>query len=153
MKNIFRVVKSTAAVVLLAGLVAAQIVAAQSQSKQVKKPAPKARKAPVKSGPRAQAAPTSDRIIEIQQALAREGFYGGDPNGKWDDATTAALRNFQIAKGLTPTGKLSALSLQKLGLGSETAGKGAPMPTADARPSALTDYELNNSGAEQPANQ
>ena len=156
MKNIFRVVKSTTAVALIAGLFAAQMVTAQSQSKAAKKPAvtsAKSRKAPVKSGSRAQAAPTPDRIMEIQQALAREGFYSGDPSGKWDDATTAALRNFQSAKGLTPTGKLSALSLQKLGLGSETAGKGAPMPTADARPSALTEYELNNSGAEQPANQ
>jgi peptidoglycan hydrolase-like protein with peptidoglycan-binding domain len=153
MKTILRVVKLTTAVALIAGLSAAQIVTAQSQSKPVKKPAAKSRKAPVRSGPRVQTAPTPDRITEIQQALAREGFYSGDPNGKWDDTTTAALRNFQTAKGLTPTGKLSALSLQKLGLGSETAGKGAPMPTADARPSALTEYELNNSGAEQPVNQ
>jgi peptidoglycan hydrolase-like protein with peptidoglycan-binding domain len=159
-----RALKSMLAASLLAGLLASQVLAAQTQSKSAATPAKKpvaastksrtAAKAPVRKGPRVQTAPASDRVTEIQQALAREGFYSDGPNGKWDDATTTAMRNFQSAKGLTPTGKLSALSLQKLGLGSETAGKGAPMPMADARPSALTESELNNSGAEidQPAN-
>ena len=33
------------------------------------------------------AAPTRDRISEIQSALARGGYYKGDPNGKWDSDT------------------------------------------------------------------
>src|ERR1700735_3117606 len=37
-----------------------------------------------------QAAPTPDRITEIQSALARGGYYHGDPNGKWDSDTVAA---------------------------------------------------------------
>jgi len=38
------------------------------------------------------------------------------------------MRKFQASKGLNPTGKLDALTLQKLGLGSETAGLAAPTP-------------------------
>ena len=92
---------------------------------------------------RPQPAPTRARIIEIQQALARQGFYSGKPSGRWDAATTQAMKNFQTSKGLTPTGKLGALSLQNLGLGSEIAGKGAPNPLADARPSAMSESELD----------
>jgi peptidoglycan hydrolase-like protein with peptidoglycan-binding domain len=82
-----------------------------------------------------QKAPTPDRIKEIQIALIREGALSGMPTGKWDSATTDAMRNYQSAQGLNPTGKIDALSLQKLGLGSEIAGKGAPIPTATPAPS------------------
>lgn len=73
-----------------------------------------------------QKAPTADRITEIQSALSRNGFYDGNPNGKWDASSVAAMQKFQSANGLDATGKLDALSLQKLGLGSETAGVYAP---------------------------
>jgi len=73
-----------------------------------------------------QAAPTPERINEIQMALAKKGFYAGEPTGKWDDDSTEAITKFQAANGLTPTGKYDAWTLQKLGLGSETAGLGAP---------------------------
>jgi peptidoglycan hydrolase-like protein with peptidoglycan-binding domain len=99
---------------------------------------------------RPQTAPTRARIIEIQQALAHEGFYSGKPSGKWDAATTRAMKNFQTSKGLTPTGKLGALSLQNLGLGSEIAGKAAPVVKADASPSALSESELDEPGPEDP---
>jgi hypothetical protein len=79
-----------------------------------------------------QKAPTSDRVTEIQAALAKDGSFAGMPNGKWDDETAAALRRFQAAHGLNPTGKLDALSLQKLGLGSQTAGVAAPTPPPGA---------------------
>ena len=72
--------------------------------------------------------PTPDRIEEIQTALARENAYDDVPNGKWDAATVEAMKKFQSANGLEPTGKIDALTLQKLGLGSEVAGKGAPTP-------------------------
>jgi peptidoglycan hydrolase-like protein with peptidoglycan-binding domain len=76
---------------------------------------------------RGQMAPTSDRITEIQQALAMEGSFTHEPNGKWDDNTVDAMRNFQSRHGLNPSGKLDALTLQKLGLGSQTAGAAAPI--------------------------
>jgi len=73
-----------------------------------------------------QAAPTTDRINEIQSALAKKGFYAGEPSGKWDEDSTEAMKKFQSANGLTPSGKYDAWTLQKLGLGSGTAGMGAP---------------------------
>lgn len=77
-----------------------------------------------------QKAPTKDRIQEIQSALARDGYYRGNASGKWDSSTVDAMKRFQQDNGLNPTGKLDATSLQKLGLGSDVAGLGAPRPTA-----------------------
>lgn len=77
---------------------------------------------------RGQKAPTPERITEIQQALSKEGSFTGKPNGKWDGSTIEAMRKFQDTHGLNPTGKLDALTLQKLGLGSQTAGVAPPMP-------------------------
>lgn len=76
-----------------------------------------------------QKAPTPERISEIQSSLARGGYYQGDPNGKWDANTVAAMQKFQSDNGLDPSGKLDATSLQKLGLGSGIAGVSAPKPT------------------------
>ena len=75
-----------------------------------------------------QAAPTVDRVNEIQGALAKNGAYSGTPSGKWDDSTVEAMKKFQSTHRLSPTGKMDALTLQKLGLGSETAGMGVPTP-------------------------
>jgi peptidoglycan hydrolase-like protein with peptidoglycan-binding domain len=75
-----------------------------------------------------QKAPTADRISEIQSALGRDGYYQGDPNGKWDANTIAAMEKFQSANGIDANGKLDAPTLQKLGLGSEIAGVSAPKP-------------------------
>ena len=77
---------------------------------------------------RGQKAPTPDRISEIQQALAKDGSFAGTPNGKWDGATIEATKKFQEAHGLNPTGKLDAKTLQRLGLGSQTAGAAPPLP-------------------------
>jgi peptidoglycan hydrolase-like protein with peptidoglycan-binding domain len=76
---------------------------------------------------RGQQAPTPDRIAEIQAALSKDGSFKGTPNGKWDDATIEALRNFQTTHGLNASGKLDALTLQKMGLGAATAGVGSPI--------------------------
>ncbi len=75
-----------------------------------------------------QKAPTADRISEIQSSLARDGYYQGQPNGKWDPNTVAALQKFQSANGIEANGKLDAATLQKLGLGSDIAGVSAPKP-------------------------
>ncbi|MGA9184845.1 MAG: peptidoglycan-binding domain-containing protein [Candidatus Acidiferrales bacterium] len=79
-----------------------------------------------------QKAPTPQRISEIQSALSRGGYYDGDPNGKWDSNTIDAMQKFQSANGLTASGKIDSLSLQKLGLGSDIAGVSAPRPLPPA---------------------
>lgn len=80
-----------------------------------------------------QKAPTPERISEIQSSLARGGYYQGDPNGKWDSNTVAAMQKFQSANGLDPSGKLDATSLQRLGLGSGIAGVSAPRTPTPAQ--------------------
>jgi peptidoglycan hydrolase-like protein with peptidoglycan-binding domain len=100
-----------------------------STAKKKKRVSSKTRR---KSRGRSQAAPTPDRIKEIQTALLKDGSYEGTPTGKWDAATIDAMKKFQDKNGFSPTGKIDALSLNKLGLGSETAGKGAPAPAATA---------------------
>jgi peptidoglycan hydrolase-like protein with peptidoglycan-binding domain len=87
-----------------------------------------------KSGPRGQTAPTSDRVREIQTALQQKGSFTGEPNGKWDDATVNAMKKYQAANNLSPTGKIDAQTLNLLGLGAETAGKGAPRSGSSSAP-------------------
>ncbi len=91
--------------------------------------------------PRGQKAPTADRIGEIQSGLSRAGYYKGEPTGKWDASTVDAMRRFQQANGLTPTGKIDALSLQKLGLGSDVAGLSAPDPNPPSSAPPSTPHE------------
>ena len=111
--------------------VAAQSSSATSSS-TAKKKKHYSKKKPKAKG---QSVPTPDRIKEIQSALQKDGSYEGEPTGKWDAATSEAMRKYQDKNGFAPTGKIDALSLNKLGLGSETAGKGAPVPSASATPS------------------
>jgi peptidoglycan hydrolase-like protein with peptidoglycan-binding domain len=124
------------ALLLTAGTCSAALTGAKG-ARSAAKPAPRsaAAKSRVKKSSkhskrreRGQKAPAPERISEIQQALAKDGSFAGTPNGKWDDPTAQAMRKFQGSHGLTPTGKLDALTLEKLGLGSQTAGVAAPMP-------------------------
>lgn len=78
------------------------------------------------------AGPSSERIQQIQQALARWGYFQGDPTGKWDAETIDAMKQFQQAEGIPANGKIDATSLQELGLGSDVAGLGAPRPVLHA---------------------
>ena len=88
-----------------------------------------------------QLAPTPARISEIQSALLREGAYQGEANGRWDDETVDAMRHFQTNHGLNPSGKIDALTLQKLGLGSQVSGLGAPVPVSLPQASAADNNE------------
>jgi peptidoglycan hydrolase-like protein with peptidoglycan-binding domain len=100
-----------------------------------------------------QKAPTPARISEIQSALSRNGYYQGEPNGKWDSNTVAAMQKFQSGNGLEASGKLNALSLQKLGLGSSIAGVGAPKPVQppSSKPAASTPSSTAPASAPQSA--
>jgi peptidoglycan hydrolase-like protein with peptidoglycan-binding domain len=103
---------------------------AQSTAKQKAKSSSSHKGKTTKSSRRqvGQKAPTPQRISEIQQALAKNGAFAGTPNGKWDTSTVEAMKKFQGAHGLNPSGKLDAKTLQQLGLGSQTAGIAAPTP-------------------------
>ncbi|MBI1749824.1 MAG: peptidoglycan-binding protein [Acidobacteria bacterium] len=124
---------------LLASAAPLSAFAAPPQTKtppSTKQPAPSKKKTSKSSKKkparaRGQSAPTTDRIKEIQTALALRGFYEGEPTGKWDARSVEAMKKFQGANGLTETGKFDAKSLQKLGLGSEVAGSAAPRTPAN----------------------
>ncbi|HEY2545466.1 MAG TPA: peptidoglycan-binding domain-containing protein, partial [Candidatus Acidoferrum sp.] len=72
------------------------------------KPKPKTRhaKASKKTTRREQGqkTPAPERISEIQTALAKDGSFSGSPNGKWDPSTVDAMKKFQEAHGLNPSG-------------------------------------------------
>jgi peptidoglycan hydrolase-like protein with peptidoglycan-binding domain len=127
-KRTWLIILGAVLLVSAAPVVSAAGNAATAQSSANKKKSKKK----VKRTPRGQKAPTSDRIREIQDALSREGALDGKPSGKWDAATVEAMKKFQGNHGLSPTGKIDAVTLEKLGLGSDTAGKGAPIPSASS---------------------
>src|SRR5260370_35483760 len=81
---------------------------AAAQSSVRKRKAASAKKKS-KRTPRGQNAPTSDRIREIQGALARQGAFNGEPTGKWDHATFDAMKTFQENHRLIPTGKTETM--------------------------------------------
>ncbi|HKN74850.1 MAG TPA: peptidoglycan-binding domain-containing protein [Candidatus Acidoferrum sp.] len=87
---------------------------------------------------RGQKEPAPERISEIQTALAKDGSFSGQPSGKWDPSTVDAMKKFQESHGLNPSGKLDAKTLQKLGLGSQTAGLAPPMPPVSSSSSLAT---------------
>ena len=55
-------------------------------------------------------------VRQVQQALNRLGYAAGGVNGVWDKATALAMRNFQQAHGLSPSGNLNMSSIAALGL-------------------------------------
>jgi Putative peptidoglycan binding domain len=65
-----------------------------------------------------QLAPSPDRYREIQQALVSKGYLQAEQaTGTWDQNSTDALKRFQAAQSLDPSGKINSLSLIALGLG------------------------------------
>jgi len=60
------------------------------------------------------AAWTKDQIKSAQEALAKGGYYKGQPTGIMNKPTQAALRAWQKANKLPATGRLSDETLAKL---------------------------------------
>ncbi len=83
-----------------------------------------------------QQAPTPERYQEIQQALAKKGYFQGEANGQWGSDSLDALKRFQADQNLVPDGKLNSLSLIALGLGPKrlTAQSKSAAPTAPPAP-------------------
>jgi peptidoglycan hydrolase-like protein with peptidoglycan-binding domain len=65
----------------------------------------------------APAAPTNDRIRLVQQALIERGYLAGEPTGKWDLASTEALKKLEAEQRVKVDGKLDSKMLIVLGLG------------------------------------
>jgi len=60
---------------------------------------------------------TPDTVFKVQQKLHDQGFYVRDNiDGRWGAKTSAAVQNYQRAKGLQPSGQLDAATLAALDL-------------------------------------
>jgi peptidoglycan hydrolase-like protein with peptidoglycan-binding domain len=55
-----------------------------------------------------------DDVRHVQQALKDRGYDPGPVNGRLDEPTQAALRNFQRDRGLTTTGEPNPATLAAL---------------------------------------
>lgn len=60
---------------------------------------------------------SGDRAREIQTALIREHYLGGQPTGVWDTKTADAMRRFQADQGWQSKVIPDSRALIKLGLG------------------------------------
>ncbi len=58
-----------------------------------------------------------DRVMQIQQALIREHYLSGEPTGKWDSTTVAAMQKYQSDQGWQTKLMPDSRALKKLGLG------------------------------------
>jgi len=131
-------------VALCANTLSAQTQTSKSKTSTSSKAHGTTKKTSHKKKDKGQLAPTSDRITEIQQALAKDGSYSAAPSGKWDDNTVDAMKKFQTTHALNPSGKLDARTLEKLGLGSTTAGVAEPIAPPNST-SRLTGNSLQSS--------
>lgn len=71
-----------------------------------------------------------DTVSRVQQALKDQGFYYGDVTGEKNVETMAAIRRYQIRKGLNVTGELDKETLSSLG----SAGSEPEAPIAKYSP-------------------
>jgi membrane-bound lytic murein transglycosylase B len=55
-----------------------------------------------------------DQRVELQRRLAALGHYDGDADGKLGSKTRAAVRNFQLRRGLVPDGYANVAVLREL---------------------------------------
>jgi len=70
------------------------------------------------NGTRSASAPaTSPTVRMAQQALNDRGYNAGAIDGVWGPGTADAVRRFQQAQGLAPTGALDSQTLSALGVG------------------------------------
>jgi peptidoglycan hydrolase-like protein with peptidoglycan-binding domain len=54
--------------------------------------------------------------VEVQRELAERGYYGGPIDGAIGPQSRAAIRAFQVDKGLPVTGRVDGRLLDSLGL-------------------------------------
>jgi hypothetical protein len=55
--------------------------------------------------------------MQIQQALIREHYLTGDPSGRWDSSTIAAMQKYQSDQGWQTRLMPDSRAIKKLGLG------------------------------------
>jgi hypothetical protein len=105
------------------------------------------------AAPSFQTHPDEDRYRQIQQALTDKGYFKGQVNGEWGQDSVDALQKFQLDNkfpDIYSDGKINALSLNGLGLGSKHGshiGEAVPTPPVPAPPSTLAPAASPSSSA------
>ncbi|HEX6283786.1 MAG TPA: YCF48-related protein, partial [Pyrinomonadaceae bacterium] len=75
--------------------------------------------------PRTRTPATSQETVrQAQQALLDAGYHLGEADGKFGPATTASVKKFQTDRHLPVTGKLDAITLASLGIGTASGAAG-----------------------------
>ncbi|HEY4639286.1 MAG TPA: peptidoglycan-binding protein [Candidatus Udaeobacter sp.] len=84
----------------------------------------------------------ADQLVEnVQQALKDEGFYYGEVNGDMNSNVTAAIRRYQIRKGLQVSGELNDETLRSLGI--KSSGSSSRSTTKSTSPTPATGPAAN----------
>ena len=68
-----------------------------------------------------------EQITQAQKMLKDKGMYAGEPTGKLDDATRAALGKYQTAEAMPSTGTLNRATLEKMNIALTDKQKMAPV--------------------------
>jgi hypothetical protein len=88
-----------------------------------------------------------DRAREIQSALIREKYLGGEPSGQWDAESESAMQKFQADHGWQTKLVPDSRALIKLGLGPDQSGTlantGKPAAIAPIAPAAPAVAQTN----------
>ncbi len=80
-----------------------------------------------------------ERASAIQEALIRENYLSGEPSGKWDDRTQAAMARYQADHGWQSKVTPDSRALIKLGLGPDYSEKNMMLlPKAVSEPVAAS---------------
>ena len=89
----------------------------------------------------------SSSVLSAQQILSRLGYYNGPMDGSMGSGTSAAIRRFQVANHLRPTGILTPQTDEALGISAPTekrkgnfkAPRSPVQSTVETDPKALAD--------------
>ncbi len=88
-----------------------------------------------------QASIESDRATEIQVALIRSGYLGGQPSGVWDSPTQSAMQKLQGDNGWQTMLVPDSRAIIKLGLGPAQDSASISNPAFDeTRPLSASTY-------------
>ena len=89
----------------------------------------------------------SSVIQQAQQKLNDQGFNAGPVDGKFGPATKQAVKKFQQAKGISPSGQIDTQTLAALGVQGQDSGAGG---TQQGQAGTQSDTQQGMQGSSQP---
>lgn len=91
-------------------------------------------------------------VRQIKQGLNQAGYAAGDVNGTWDKKAAGAMKKFQEAQGLAPTGHINLTTLNVLGVNVQQALRGGNGNGGNGANGAMTTGSINGNGGANGAN-